>query len=97
MSNKNVATQRYLTMFRVGYVAALTAIAVLCGYFSVVQRNQNNVVSEIGIFSRQLASLDSAMRAQALQAAKFAEQYKNYADVPEFDTIGMTRSSHLRR
>ena len=95
MSNKNVATQRYLTMFRVGYVAALTAIAVLCGYFSVVQRNQNNVVSEIGIFSRQLASLDSAMRAQALQAAKFAEQYKNYADVPEFDTIGMTLAQKL--
>ncbi|TDH37604.1 response regulator [Pseudohoeflea suaedae] len=95
MSNKNVATQRYLTMFRVGYVAALTTIVVLCGYFSVVQRTQNNLISEIGIFSRQLASLDTAMRVQAMQAERFAEQYKSYADIREFDTFGMTLAEKL--
>ena len=90
MKNSNLATHRYLTVFRVGYIAALTAIAVLCGYFSVVQREQNTLVAEIGIFSRQLATLDAAMRAQALQASKFTEQYKAFGQMPDLDTVGMT-------
>ena len=90
MKNSHLAAHRYLTVFRVGYIAALTAIAVLCGYFSVVQREQNNLVAEIGIFSRQLASLDAAMRAQSFQAAKFTKQYKAFGQMPDLDTVGMT-------
>ena len=90
MKKKNLSAHRYLAIFRVGYVAALTAIAVMCGYFTVLQRNQNTVVAEIGIFSRQLATLDAAMRAQALQAAKFAEQYKSFGMQGDDGTAGMT-------
>lgn len=86
---KQAATQRYLALFRVGYVAALTAIAVMCGYFSVAQRSQNNVVAEIGIFSRQLATLDATMRAQAQQAEKFAQEYKAFSTYAD-ETAGMT-------
>jgi signal transduction histidine kinase/CheY-like chemotaxis protein len=90
MKKKNLATHRYLTVFRVGYIAALTAIAVMCGYFTVLQRSQNNVIAEIGIFSRQLASLDAAMRAQSIQATKFAEQYKSFGTQTDDGTAGMT-------
>lgn len=83
-------TQHQLALFRIGYVAALTAIAVLCGYFSVAQRTQNHQLQLVGDFSRQLAMTDGALRHIAELADRLAESHAETADLRDYATLGMT-------
>ncbi|MBW3096591.1 hybrid sensor histidine kinase/response regulator [Pseudohoeflea coraliihabitans] len=83
-------TRHYLKIYRAAYIVALTAIAVLCAISYYTQHMRNDELQLVGVFSRQVAKVDAAMRHIADQTDRLTESLAAYSDVVDHTTMGMT-------
>ena len=70
--------RRSVITLRVGYIVSLVAIAVICTYFFIEQRDRNRMIQQIGEVSAEFAEVDHALRAIAERTKRIAQTYVNY-------------------
>jgi signal transduction histidine kinase/DNA-binding response OmpR family regulator len=72
---------RSIVLMRLGYIASLIAMAVICTFFFLEQNKRNETIQQIGLVASQFAEVDHALRAIADRSGRLAETYKDYQAV----------------
>ncbi|MCZ4289767.1 hybrid sensor histidine kinase/response regulator [Hoeflea alexandrii] len=70
--------RRSVITLRIGYIVSLAAIAVICTFFFIEQRDRNRMIQQIGEVSADFAEVDHDLRAIADRTKRLAETYVNY-------------------
>ncbi|WP_394691619.1 response regulator [Hoeflea sp.] len=82
--------RRSIVLMRIGYIASLTAMAVICTFFFLEQRENNETIQQIGVVASQFAEVDHALRAIADRSGRLAETYEDYQAVVDTRLDGAT-------
>lgn len=75
--------RRSIIALRIGFIASLSAIAIICAFFFAEQSARNQSIQQVSALSRQLATLDHIMRDLAFHSGRLAEthnEFSNYVD-----------------
>lgn len=70
--------RRSVWTLRIGYIVSLLAIAVICTFFFIEQRDRNRLIQQIGEVSTEFAEIDHDLRAIAVQTKRVAQTYVDY-------------------
>jgi hypothetical protein len=77
------------SLMRIGYIASLAAMAVICTFFFLEQNKRNETIQQIGSVSTEFAEVDHALRAIADRSGRLAQTYEDHqADVDPFGWMG---------
>ena len=76
--DETAVARRSVISLRIGYIASLVAMAVVCAYFFVEQNERNRAIQQIGELSARFAELDHDMRAIADRSNRLAQTYVDY-------------------
>ncbi|WP_299870409.1 response regulator [uncultured Hoeflea sp.] len=72
--------RRSIIALRIGFIASLSAIAIVCAFFFAEQSARNQSIQQVSALSRQLATLDHIMRDLAFHSGRLAETHKDFSD-----------------
>lgn len=72
--------RRSIIALRIGFIASLSAIAIVCAFFFAEQSARNQSIQKVSALSRQLATLDHIMRDLAFHSGRLAETHKAFSD-----------------
>lgn len=70
--------RRSVITLRIGYIVSLAAIAVICTFFFIEQRDRNRMIQQIGSVSAEFAEVDHDLRAIADRSKRLAQTYLDY-------------------
>jgi len=76
--DETAVARRSVILLRIGYIASLTAIAVICTFFFLGQNERNRTIQQIGVLSKHFAEVDHAVRAIADRSKRLAQTYVEY-------------------
>lgn len=82
--------RRSIILMRMGYVASLTAMALICTFFFLEQNKRNETIQQIGVVASQFAEVDHALRAIADRSGRLAQTYEDYQAVVDTRLDGAT-------
>lgn len=82
--------RRSIVLMRIGYIASLTAMAVICTFFFLEQKEKNETIQQIGVVASQFAEADHALRAIADRSGRLAQTYEDYQAVVDTRLNGAT-------
>jgi signal transduction histidine kinase/CheY-like chemotaxis protein len=98
-SKKHDATavaRRSIILMRLGYIASLTAMAVICTFFFLEENKRNETIQQIGVVASQFAEVDHALRAIAHRSGRLAQTYEDYQAVVDTRLEGVTLAEKRR-
>jgi signal transduction histidine kinase/DNA-binding NarL/FixJ family response regulator len=82
--------RRSIILMRMGYIASLTAMALICTFFFLEQNKRNETIQQIGVVASQFAEVDHALRAIADRSGRLAQTYEDYQAVVDTRLDGAT-------
>jgi ABC-type transporter Mla subunit MlaD len=96
--DETAVARRSVITLRIGYIVALAAIAFICTFFFLEQRERNRLIQQVGSVSTEFAEVDHALRAIADRTERLAQTYVDHqADVDiRLDGLSLAEKREVR-
>ncbi|SOE16743.1 signal transduction histidine kinase [Hoeflea halophila] len=94
--DETAVARRSVISLRIGYIAALSALAVICTFFFSEQSERTRTIQQIGAVSAEFAEVDHTLRAIAERTERLAQNYVDYQAAVDTRLDGATLAEKRR-